>query len=206
MRNRTIACLTVTVMCLASAAQSAEIAPKVKFGAIIPLAPLVDTDTGFKNVSFDSSVGFDFQVEKYFAIGFESGLNCLFAKARTGDQRESSAASSAKRTNVYTIPFLFEASARYDKRDTWGIMLYITPGIGYGLSIYDHPDSREIYHGYAWQIMGGIAVHFKNMKALELLIEAGYRGTVLQDSDNHSLELAGMVFQAGLSFPLEVTK
>lgn len=168
--------------------------------------PVIMEDKSPKKASMDTIFGFNIGIVKYFALGFETGLNWVSWESYTGSQRESGIVTNVhkKETNALTLPLIVNFMIRFDKRDVWKIMPYILPGIGYGFTFFIHPDSQETYHGYTWQIITGLSIKIGEVRNIEILIEFGYRGAQYKDRNDYELDMSGMLFHAGIRLPFEI--
>lgn len=200
--KKSVLCLVMGALLVsAPALYAAEHDFNIRLGALVPVD---DTNNSPRRVSFDGVFGFNIGIVKYFAIGFETGLNWIQWKSYTGSELHSGnlTALQTKTINGYTLPFLVNMMVRFDHRDEWKVMPYIAPGIGYGVTFFMHPDSREIYHGFTWQVLAGLAIRAGDVTTMDIMLEAGYRGAYYANKDDYELNMSGLVFHAGVRFPL----
>ena len=182
---------------------SAEHDLNVRTGVSVPLFM---EETSPQRVSFEAVIGFNIGIEKYFSVGFETGLNWASWKSYTGHQRESGIVTGfqKKESNAFSLPLIINFMIRFDKREEWKIMPYLLPGVGYGFTFFIHPDSQETYHGFTWQILAGLSIKMRDIKKVEILVEFGYRGAQYNDRNDYELDTSGMLFHAGVRFPLGI--
>ena len=173
----------------------------IKAGVIVPI---IMKEQSPKKVSLDWTFGFNIGIVKFFAVGFETGLNWVSWKSQTGDQRENGTNVQKKEVDAFTMPFFVNFMIRFDKRTEWGVMPYILPGIGYGFTFFLHPDSQETYHGFTWQILTGISITMGDINKIEIIVEFGYRGAQYKHKNDYELDMSGMVFHAGVRLPLGI--
>jgi hypothetical protein len=58
------------------------------------------------------------------------------------------------------------------------------------------------FDGFTWQVVGGLEIKFGADSGLAFIIEAGYRGAALENSDNWELDMSGFIGRVGVSIPL----
>lgn len=168
----------------------------VKAGASYPDAP--------DKVGFDSAAAFNLGVDKYFTLGVESGFGWVKWK-ESGNSTDlgNLNITSVEKTNLYSVPLLATATVRLaDMMENYGVMPYITGGAGYSWTWFRHPDIKETFHGFTWQVMGGAAFRLGSDSDLQFVLEAGYRGAAIENSDSFELDMSGFAARAGVSFPL----
>ena len=169
----------------------------IKAGAAYPDAP--------DKVGFDSAAAFNLGVDKYFTLGVEAGFGWVKWK-ETGDSSQVGGATlnDVDKTNLYSLPLLATATVRLaDMMDNYGIMPYLTGGAGYSWTWFRHDElENKKFHGFTWQVMGGAAFKLGSDSDLQFILEAGYRGAEVENSDNLELDMSGFAARAGVSFPL----
>ena len=200
MKTITFVLLLMLILSTPFYSLAAEHDTNVKVGILVPLFM---EENSPKRVSFEGMFGFNIGIVKYFAVGFETGLNWASWKSYTGKQRESGVVTGfeTKETNAFSIPLMINFIIRFDKREEWKVMPYILGGLGYGFTFFIHPDSQETYHGFTWHIMIGVSFRIREIRSLEILVEFGYRGAQYNDANDYELDMSGMVFHAGIRFP-----
>lgn len=191
--------ITVTFIVAATALYAQDSNITIKGGASYPDAP--------DKVGFDSAVAFNLGVDKYFTLGAESGFGWINWK-QSGDDVQNLGGSGAsitkvEKTNLYSVPLLATATIRLaDMMENSGVMPYITGGAGYSWTWYRHPEYKETFHGFTWQVMAGAAFRLGSDSDLQFVIEAGYRGAAVENADSYELDMSGFAARAGVSFPL----
>jgi len=189
--------ITVTFLIAATALYAQDSNVTIKGGASYPDAP--------DKVGFDSAVAFNLGVDKYFTLGVESGFGWIKWK-ETGNSStiDGVTFNDVNNTNLYSLPLLATATIRLaDMMDTYGVMPYITGGAGYSWTWFRHDElENKTFRGFTWQVMAGAAFKLGSDSDLQFIIEAGYRGAPVQNSDNLELDMSGFAARAGVSFPL----
>jgi hypothetical protein len=171
----------------------------VKGGVQYPDAP--------DKAGFDSAATLNIGFDKYFTAGAETGFGWIQWKDETSDVAVAKiAGAKVDKTNLYTLPVLGVATIRLaDMMETYGFMPYITGGAGYSWTWYRHPDYKDRFDGFTWQVMGGLEVKLGSDSNLSCLIEAGYRSAPVENSDNVEIDMSGFIGRVGVSFPLEMS-
>ncbi|MCP4137839.1 MAG: porin family protein [bacterium] len=154
-------------------------------------------------VGFDSALSLNIGLDKYFALGVESGFGWLSWKNSVGtDPFSTVTLSQVTTTNAYTVPALLNARVRFDQRDMYGIMPYIAVGAGYSWTFFSRDSGTRTFHGFTWQAMAGCAFRIGEDSNMEILAEAGYRGAAVTDSGSYELDMSGLIAHVGVRFPL----
>lgn len=172
----------------------------VKAGIAYPDAP--------DKIGFDSAIGFNYGVDKYFTLGLETGFGWVKWKQKGTSQTIGGVTlTNVDKTNLYSLPLLATATVRLaDMMGNYGVMPFATGGIGYSWTWFDKEEvPNKTFHGFTWQAMGGVAIKLGSDSDLQLIIEAGYRGAAVENSKNFELDMSGFVARAGVSFPLVFT-
>lgn len=170
---------------------------QVKAGAQFPDAP--------DKAGFDSAVTLNLGVDKYFTIGAETGFGWVRWKDKDSDVAAGYVdLNKVEKTNLYSLPALAVATIRFaDLMESNGFMPYISAGAGYSWTWYDHPEFHDTFHGFTWQVSGGVQVKLGADSALSLVIEGGYKSAPVENSENLELDMSGAFARAGICFPLE---
>jgi outer membrane protein W len=188
--------ITIAFIVAATAIYAQDSNFTVKAGAAYPDAP--------DKVGFDSAAAFNLGVDKYFTLGVESGFGWVKWK-ESGNSTDlgNLNVTSVEKTNLYSVPLLATATVRLaDMMENYGVMPYITGGAGYSWTWFRHPDFKETFHGFTWQVMGGAAFKLGSDSDLQFVLEAGYRGAAIENADSFELDMSGFAARAGVSFPL----
>lgn len=160
-----------------------------------------------EKVGFDSAATLNIGVDKYFAIGVESGFGWI----KWEDKDSPIAAGNinvakVEKTNLYYLPLLAVATIRFsDFLESDGFMPYVSGGAGYSWTWYRNPDYNDRFDGFTWQAVAGVAFRLGSDSNLTLLVEGGYRGADVEDSKNYALDMSGPIGRIGISFPIEPT-
>lgn len=171
----------------------------VKGGVQYPDAP--------DKAGFDSAATLNIGIDKYFTLGAETGFGWVQWKDETSDVAVAElSGAKVEKANLYTLPLLGVATIRLaDMMENYGFMPYITGGAGYSWTWYRHPDYKDRFDGFTWQVVGGIEAKLGSDSNLSFLIEAGYRGAPVENSDNIEIDMSGFIGRVGISFPLEAS-
>lgn len=176
-------------------------------GSTLDVKAGVQYPTDIEKVGFDSAAKVSFGIDKYFAVGLESGFGWL-----NWEDKDSPVAAGnlnltkVEKTNLYYVPLLAVATVRLsDLLESDGFMPYLSGGAGYSWAWYRHPEIKERFDGFTWQIVGGVAFKLGSDSNLTLLLEGGYRGAGIQNEDDFELDMSGPIGRVGVSFPLETT-
>ena len=161
-----------------------------------------------EKVGFDSAATLNIGVDKYFALGVESGFGWI--KWEDKDSPVTAGyvtVAKVEKTNLYYLPLLAVATVRFsDFMESDGFMPYISGGAGYSWTWYRNPDFKDRFEGFTWQAVGGVAFRLGSDSNLTLVVEGGYRGADVQDKNDYALNMSGPIGRIGISFPLEVTE
>ncbi len=154
--------------------------------------------------ALDSSYAFNLGLDKYFSLGFETGLNwtrwdCYSPRAEKSGLEPGDRKTAA---DALTLPLMLNAVVHYDLRKDYFIMPYVAAGAGYSWSFFFHPDQDKNYGGFTWQVMAGTSIQPRKDYFAEMIVEAGYRGSSLTAREGYKLDLSGFVFRAGVRFSL----
>jgi len=161
---------------------------------------------------FDSKVFVDAEINKFFALGLESGFGWI--KRSSGDDIDMGDAkvTLSESVNFYSIPALLRATvyipiSEYDSP----LKPYVSGGAGYSWTIYSTSNSyfgkkNTTFHGFTWQALLGIDYNLgSNANNMSLFLECGYRGTMLEKKykgATYELDMSGVFVKAGLAFPI----
>jgi len=172
----------------------------VKGGVQYPEAP--------DKAGLDSALTLNLGVDKYFTIGAETGFGRVKWEQKIGDKPFGPVPLTQNHDiNLYTLPLLAVATVRLaDMMDNYGFMPYATGAAGYSWTWYRETGNKDRFDGFTWQALAGVEIKLGADSNLSCLIEAGYRGTDLQDADDYELDMSGFVGRVGVSFPIEPTE
>ena len=189
--------LTLAILAVSTALFAQTTTIHVKGGVQYPSDP--------DKIGLDSAVTFNLGLDKYFTLGVESGFGWLKWKDK-GDSFELPSGTSTTqvtKTNLYSLPLLAVATVRLaDMMADYGFMPYITGGAGYSWTWFRDPGLKNRYDGFTWQAVGGVEIKLGSDSDLALVIEAGYRGAAVEDSDKYELDMSGFIGRVGISIPL----
>ncbi len=161
-----------------------------------------------EKVGFDSAATLNIGVDKYFALGIESGFGWI--KWTDKDSAFSAGKidlAKVEKTNLYYLPLLAVATVKFsDFMESDGIMPYVSVGAGYSWTWYRNPDFNDRFEGFTWQAVAGLAFKLGSDSNLTLIFEGGYRGADVQDKDDYALNMSGPIGRIGVSFPIEPTE
>ena len=193
----TIVILLCLVPCLVHGDERSESSFDIKAGISYPNIGTNNPD----RPALDSAFSFNLGLDKYFALGLETGLNWV-----QWDMHHPGTYSDydKKTSNALTIPIMLSARIRFDLRNKLYIMPYITAGAGYSLSFLLCPGKDLIYGGFTWHGMCGTAIRPVKTSFTEILIEAGFRGISMTSREDHRLDMSGFVARAGVRFCLGI--
>lgn len=193
-----LASLTLLFSVSAASAQQSNLG----FGLGISYPDAPDT------VAFDSSLFFDYSVNKFFAIGVESGFGWIKKDLKSGDKAfEDFNAPEAASINYYSIPLLAVITisipiGEYDSP----LVPYISGGAGYSWTIFDGMDDNYTFSGFTWQAVVGFNYDLGyEANGMKIFLEAGWRGTDIEDDiegHTYELEMSGLIAHIGASFAL----
>jgi len=191
--------LTVSILMFSMSVFAVNSTIDIKGGVQIPDAP--------DKAGFDSAITLNIGLDKYFTLGVESG----FGWVKWKDENANLAAGNivltkVEKTNAYTLPLLAVATVRLaDMMDSYGFMPYVTGGAGYSWTWYRHPEFKDNFHGFTWEVMGGLKLKLGTDSNLSFIAEGGYRNAAVENSENYELDMSGFIGRAGISFPLEAS-
>lgn len=173
----------------------------IKAGMAYPDAP--------DKVGFDSAIGFNYGIDRYFTLGLETGFGWVKWKQKGTSQTISGVTlSNVDKNNLYSLPLLATATVRLsDMMENYGVMPFATGGVGYSWTWFNTKTENQskTFHGFTWQAMGGAAIKLGYDSDIQFIIEAGYRGAEIENSKNFELNMSGFVARAGVSIPLVFT-
>ncbi len=160
-----------------------------------------------EQVSFDMGVFVDYQINPFLAVGLESGFDWVLKEYSAGSTTVGSLGplTQKERFNFYSIPILGMVTFTIPLEGS-PIKPFISGGAGYSLTIYDAPGDNWTFQGFTWQAMAGAAIELgENAMGMKVLIEAGYRGTMIEKEISGvdvELEMSSPIVRVGVVFPL----
>lgn len=170
-----------------------------KVGIAYPDAP--------DKVGLDTAIAFNLGLDKYFTIGAETGFGWIkWEDKDAAEMMGEITLAQVEKANAYSLPLLATATIRFaDVMSSYGFMPYISGGAGYSWTWYDHPEFEDTFHGFTWQVTGGIIFKPGEGSAINVIIDAGYRGAGIENSDSYELDMSGFIARIGVSFPMGST-
>ncbi|MCL1865431.1 MAG: porin family protein [Spirochaetes bacterium] len=155
-------------------------------------------------IGFDSALTFNLGLDKYFTLGAESGFGWLKWKDKNGEWASAHGGGAVvEKSNLYSLPLLAVATVRLaDMMEDYGFMPYITGGAGYSWTWLRDPDFKTRFDGFTWQAVGGVEIKLGSDSNLALVIEAGYRGAAVENSNKQEFDMTGFIGRVGISIPL----
>ena len=198
MKRIASAIIAVMILGFGSALFAQESSIDVKLGAGYPDAP--------GKVGFDAAVDFNLGLDKFFNLGIETGFSWIQWKDEGfAQQAYDLPLAQVEKANLYSIPVLAIASVRFaNVKESYGFMPFISGGAGYSWTFYNHPEFNDTFHGFTWQASAGSVFALGEGSALNVIVEIGYKGAAIQNSDDLELNMSGPFGRLGLSFPLVV--
>ncbi len=197
MKRKILATLAILIFSVAVFAENSTL--NIKGGVQYPDAT--------EKAGFDSALTLNIGVDKYFTVGAETGFGWIQWKDETSDIAVAKVSGvEVDKTNLYTLPLLGVATIRLaDMMEDYGFMPYVTGGVGYSWTWYRHPDFKDRFDGLTWQAMVGAEIKLGADSRLSLIVEGGYRGAPVENSENVEIDMSGPVGRIGISFPLETS-
>jgi len=188
----------ITILISVSILNAAESNIDLKGGIAYPDAP--------NKVGFDSAVSFNLGLDKYFALGLETGFQWVKWEESNGTtQLGNLVLTQNLNSNVYSVPLLLNARVRFAQlKEDYGMAPYLAAGAGYSWTFADLNGNSETFHGFTWQTMIGTSIQFADDSNIELIVEAGYRGTDITSTisgTEYTLDMSGFVAHIGVRFP-----
>jgi outer membrane protein W len=159
--------------------------------------------------AFDAGINFDLGLDKYFALSFETGFNWVNMKAYKGSGSGTFASNASVVLNdAYSVPLLVNAKVRFDMRESIGIMPYIMVGAGYAWTFHSTSSRTDTYGGFTWQGLAGIAVKLGSDSNINLIIDVGYRGSLVYlytsgSATTDAVNMSSVFAHVGVSFPFQ---
>ncbi len=190
---------SIFLFCLISAAGAQQFNAGLGLGINTPDAP---DQTGFNSKAFG-----EYAVNKYFAIGLETGFDMLKKdkgkKVKVGDAE----LTTAEDTDFYTIPALLTLRLSFPVGEyNSPLKPYILGGLGYSWTRTNCTGKNETFNGLTYQALGGITYDLGYDAAnMNIFLEAGWRWTDIEASierENLELDMSGFLARIGVSFPL----
>jgi len=193
------------VMFLAVSASAQSLNAGFGLGGSYPKAP--------DSIGFDSKVFVDAGLNKFFALGVESGFGWI--KRSSGDdiKFDGGTVKALSSLNFYSIPLLLTAKVFFPVGEyESSLKPYISGGAGYSWTIYSSANDpifekkNNTFHGFTWQALAGIDYNLgSDANNMSVFLEGGYRGTMLEKKykgTTYELDMSGAFIKAGVSFPI----
>ena len=174
-------------------------------GGFYPKAP--------DSIGFDSEVFVDVGINKFFALGLESGFGWIKRGSGSKLEFDNTPVTLSNSVNFYSIPLLLTATlyipvGEYENP----LKPYISGGAGYSWTIWSQSGNtlsdkkNTTFHGFTWQAVIGIDYNLGSAaNNMSVFLEGGYRGTMLErkiHGQTYELDMSGAFIKAGLSFPI----
>ena len=199
MKRKIFLTLAAIVFSTALFAQSTTL--HVKGGVQYPSDP--------EKVGFDSALTLNIGLDKYFTLGAETGFGWLKWKDNDGKiPTKAGSLSKVEKSNLYSLPLLAVATVRMaDMMENYGFMPYLTGGAGYSWTWFRNSELKDLgiktrFDGFTWQAVAGVEIKFGADSDLAFIIEAGYRGAAVENSQSIELDMSGFIGRVGVSIPL----
>jgi hypothetical protein len=173
---------------------------------------------------FGLNFAFDYYAvpDPYLAVGFETGLYWLKWERVVGEKQVGPAPAKLKAdTNSYTIPFLAMAQIRMPHlQEKYNVIPYLNVGLGYSFMFLDEKqpayidtnnvsheamDDTDLYKGFTWEVLAGIAYKPGPTSNIHLLCELGYRSLKLK-REEVELNMSGFVVTVGVRYPFSMNE
>ena len=193
------------VMFLAVSASAQSLNAGFGLGGSYPKAP--------DSIGFDSKVFVDVGLNKFFALGIESGFGWI--KRSSGDEIkfDGGTMKATSSLNFYSIPLLLTATVFFPVGEYESpLKPYISGGAGYSWTVYSSANDptfdkkNTTFHGFTWQAVVGIDYNLgSDANNMSVFLEGGYRGTMLEKkyrSVTYELDMSGAFVKVGVSFPI----
>ena len=168
----------------------------IRLGIQYPDAP--------ERVGFDSALGFNYWLNPFFALGLETGFGWITKEYGTGDKlpvKGGMVLTKSQDLNIFSLPLLAKLTVGIPVTDM--IKPYVSGGAGYSWQFFRFPGQNDTYHGFTWEVLGGVSIGLgEAANGMEVLVEAGYRGTDTKQENDYELDMSGFVAHIGVSFPL----
>ncbi len=202
-----IVSLLIALLVLVSfSALSAQEAPQINLNVKAGIAYPSDIE----QVGFDSELGLDVWINKFFAVGILTGFGWISKEYDSGESLDfgpTATLSASEDLNIYSLPVIGNIKIGLGNfKETYGITPYVSAGAGYLWVFHRMSDANETFSGFAWQVAGGVAFDLgEGANGMQVLVEAGYRGTEVETEYNgkdYELEMSGLIVHLGVSFPL----
>lgn len=175
-------------------------------------------------IGFDAALDYNIQLDPFFALSPEIGFHWL-----SFDQTKEIATatpgvteSSVVNTDFYTFPLMLNAkvypfAGAAGAGDFGGgepvLSPYLLIGGGWAFMFGESDYGNSSYNGFAYQALVGTTVRLGSggsgdfggtQSAVKLLLEGGYRGGKLADTDDSNIEvdMSGWIIRAGVNYEM----
>lgn len=165
---------------------------------------------------FNAAADYYIVPDPYLACGFETGLYWVKWERKVGRQDVGSATGTLKAdTNTYSIPLMFMAQIRMPHlQEEYNVIPYLNVGLGMTLMILDYSQpsytyegedfnsesETDLYKGFTWQTLAGVAYKPGPDSKIHLLFEVGYRSMKVK-KDSVELDMSGFIATVGVRYP-----
>lgn len=196
MKHLVSAIATAMLLAFSTALFAQQSSIDIKVGAGYPDAP--------SKVGFDSAIDLNLGLDKYFNLGLEAGFGWIKWEDKDAMVNyPNMGITEVQKANLYSFPLLAIASIRFaDVESSYGFMPFISGGAGYSWTKYDHPDVSDTFRGFTWQVSAGSTFSPGEGSVMNVILEVGYRGADIENSDSYQLDMSGVFGRIGVSFPL----
>jgi len=158
-------------------------------------------------VGFDTAIGFNYWINPFFAPGIEAGFGWISKSYSSGDTlpvRGTSGITRKDDLNIFSLPILAKLTFGLGTlKETSGILPFISGGAGYSWQFFRFPGQNDLFNGFTWEVLGGVSFDLgEAARGMEVMLEAGYRGTMTDNNRDYELDMSGFICHLGVSFPL----
>jgi hypothetical protein len=201
MKKFTTLLAALTIIFSVSYLSAAETTLDIKTGIGIPKAA--------SKVGSDTEILLNIGLDKYFTLGLMGGFNWVdMSKSTASGGGSGIAISTVEANNAYTVPVMAVFQIRFASvQEEYGFMPYVLGGAGYAWMFHSYTlgttAKSDIYKGFAWEALGGVAFKLADDSALSLFVEAGYRGDSLTNKGTSgTADMSGFIAHAGVRISL----
>ncbi len=160
-----------------------------------------------EQVSLDLGLFADYKINPFLSVGLETGFDWVLKEYNAGAAPVGSLGTLTQKEkyNFYSFPLLGVVTFNIPLGES-PVQPFVSGGAGYSWTIYDAPNDNWTFHGFTWQVMAGATFDLgESAMGMKALIEAGYRGTMIETNVggiNVELDMSSPIVRAGVVFPL----